>query len=205
MELKDTFCGLVMKYANDQDKAKMLWQEIEVKYSAKKRYYHNLAHLQHMLNVLEPVLNHIDDTDSLLFALFYHDFVYDATSKQNEENSAKAATERLQAIGFPTESIALCSQHIIATKKHEAVTNAATNLLLDADLSILGSTKEEYDAYCHNIRKEYSLYPDLVYKPGRAKVVRYFLEMDYIFKTEYFREMFESSAKNNLKRELAGI
>lgn len=202
MDLKDTFCGLVVKYANNEDKAIVLWQELKEHYSAKRRYYHNLGHLQYMLNVIEPVLHQAQDTDSLLFALFYHDFVYDATSKQNEENSVKAAAERLQTIYFPEEKIVLCSQHIIATKKHETSDCADTNLLLDADLSIFGSSKEEYDSYCRNIRKEYSLYPDLVYKPGRRKVIQHFLKMENIFKTVYFREKFGLKAKSNLKTEL---
>ncbi|MBY8961654.1 hypothetical protein KJK34_02695 [Flavobacterium sp. D11R37] len=202
MDLKDTFRNLVAKYAKDVSLTENLWRELELQYSAKGRYYHTLEHLQHMLNMLVPVLKDTEDTDSLLFALFYHDFVYIATSGQNEENSAKAATKCLKAIGFPEQKITLCCEHIIATKKHENSGNSDTNLLLDADLSILGSSQEEYDIYCKQIRREYAIYPDVIYKPGRRKVIKHFLEMDYIYKTLHFRQLFESKAKSNLKREL---
>lgn len=205
MDLKDTFQNLVAKYAKDVSLTENLWCELELQYSAKGRYYHNLEHLQHMLNMLVPVLKDAEDTDSLLFALFYHDFVYIPTSGQNEEESAKAATKCLKAIGFPVQKITLCCEHIIATKKHENSGNRDTNLLLDSDLSILGSSHEEYDIYCKHIRKEYAIYPDIIYKPGRRKVITHFLEMDYIYKTEHFRQLFESKAKNNLIRELESL
>ena len=56
--------------------------------------------------------------------------------------------------------------------------------------------------YLKNVRKEYSLYPNLVYNPGRKKVLQHFVEMEKIFKTEYFFEKFEAQAKENLKQEL---
>jgi predicted metal-dependent HD superfamily phosphohydrolase len=40
---------------------------------------------------------------------------------------------------------------------------------LDADLSILGKDLDTYLAYTKMIRKEYSIYPDFLYKPGRKK------------------------------------
>ncbi|HET7178254.1 MAG TPA: hypothetical protein VFI14_00955 [Chryseosolibacter sp.] len=54
------------------------------------------------------------------------------------------------------------------------------------------------------MRREYSMYPDFLYRPGRRKVLQYFLDMERIFKTEEFASKFEKQARGNLERELGG-
>ena len=76
------------------------------------------------------------------------------------------------------------------------------NLFTDADFSILGAHWETYSIYSQNVRKEYSIYPDLVYNPGRKKVLKHFLEMTRIYKTDYFYSKLEELAKCNLLGEL---
>jgi len=44
------------------------------------------------------------------------------------------------------------------------------------------------------------VYPDLVYNPGRKKVLNHFLAMDSIFKTDYFYNKFDRQAKENLRK-----
>jgi predicted metal-dependent HD superfamily phosphohydrolase len=94
---------------------------------------------------------------------------------------------------------------ILATKGHTVSTDNDTNLFTDADLSILGESWELYQEYFQKIRKEYAIYPDAVYNPGRTKVLNHFLSMERIFKTDIFHEKFELNAKNNLTRELVHL
>ncbi|MDX2245424.1 MAG: hypothetical protein SF052_01505 [Bacteroidia bacterium] len=77
-----------------------------------------------------------------------------------------------------------------------------TNLFTDADLSILGQKREIYHAYSTNVRKEYAIYPDILYNPGRKKVLQHFLAMEQIFKTPHFQEKYEAQARANLEEEL---
>jgi predicted metal-dependent HD superfamily phosphohydrolase len=93
-------------------------------------------------------------------------------------------------------------QIIIATKKHLAGQGKETDLFLDADLAILGFPANYYEIYTKAIRKEFSMVPDLLYRPGRKKVLRHFLQMDSIFKTESFRDRFERQARINIENEL---
>jgi predicted metal-dependent HD superfamily phosphohydrolase len=55
------------------------------------------------------------------------------------------------------------------------------------------------------VRREYSIYPDLLYKPGRKKVLQHFLNMEHIFKTIHFYTLYEQNARNNLNREIAEL
>jgi predicted metal-dependent HD superfamily phosphohydrolase len=59
-----------------------------------------------------------------------------------------------------------------------------------------------YSDYYKNVRKEYSIYPNLLYNPGRKKVLKHFLAMGKIFKTDYFYQKFEKNARLNLQKEL---
>jgi len=75
-------------------------------------------------------------------------------------------------------------------------------LFTDADLSILGAEWPIYHNYTDQIRQEYAIYPDFMYKPGRKKVLLHFLKMERIFKTDYFYITFEAQAIKNIKQEL---
>lgn len=201
MILKDIFTNLVSKYSQ-KDISEKLWLDIEKHYSLSKRYYHTLQHLESLYTQLESCREQITDWDTVLFSLFYHDIIYKATSKDNEEKSALMAIKALQEINYPKEKIRLCGEQILATKYHTVSADNDTNLFTDADLSILGSNWNTYLEYSKQVRKEYAIYPDFMYNPGRIKVIQHFLGMESIFKTTHFKHEFEKQARENLMQEL---
>ncbi|WET49205.1 hypothetical protein PYS58_22055 [Chryseobacterium indologenes] len=202
MNLKDQFERLCLLFTKDLDLINTLWKEIETRYAEKGRHYHNLLHLENMFIELESIKEKISDFSTVSFSVFYHDIIYNTSSKSNEEKSALKAKERLTELGLHQSNIKIISDQILATKFHERSDDEDTNCLLDADLSILGKNLETYLAYTRMIRKEYSIYPDLLYKPGRKKVLQHFLELDSIFKTEYFKEKYELQARSNIAAEI---
>lgn len=200
--IKTVFIDLVKNYESNDSKIEILWTEIKKNYSKKNRFYHNLSHLENLYSELLNVKNEIEDWDTILFTLFYHDIIYKATSKENEEKSAELAVKRLKEIGFDAEKTQKCFDQIIATKSHEISINNDTNIFTDADLSILGQDWNLYSKYYKNVRKEYSIYPDFLYNPGRKKVLEHFLAMPRIYKTDLFFNKYEINAKLNLEKEL---
>ncbi|WBV60203.1 hypothetical protein PFY12_14340 [Chryseobacterium camelliae] len=202
MNLKERFEQNCLQYTQDKIFIENLWLEIEKKYSEKGRYYHNLEHLDNMFAELDLVKNEVINFTHISFSVFYHDVVYDASSKSNEEKSAEFAKTRLQQLHFNPSDIAEVEYQILATKAHQNSDDKDLNYLLDADLSILGKELETYIDYTKKIRKEYSIYPDLLYRPGRKKVLKHFLAMENIFKTDYFREKYEKQAKKNIEWEI---
>jgi len=202
MSLKGRFIQNCSQFSKDQSIIANLWSEIESKYSEKGRYYHNLEHLENMFLELDSVQNKIQNFTNISFSVFYHDVIYDATSKSNEEKSAEFAEISLKKLNIDPESIEKISEQIIATKFHHKSDDNDINYLLDADLSILGKDWETYFDYTQKIRKEYSIYPDLLYKPGRKKVLKHFLELENIFKTDYFKEKYEMRARKNILFEI---
>lgn len=158
--LKDVFINLLLRYTPDTAHINILWEEIQNHYSEKGRHYHNITHLENLYSELEQCKPEITDWDCILFSLFYHDIVYNTSSKKNEEKSAELAVKRLAEINFDKGRTALCQTHIMATKSHTVSDNNDTNLFTDADLSILGKPWDVYNNYFKQVRKEYALYPD---------------------------------------------
>ena len=144
----------------------------------------------------------IENWDTLLFSLFYHDIIYNPLRQDNEEKSAALAVQRLNALSYAAHKTAHCHAQILATKGHQVSQDADTNFFTDADLSILGADWSTYTAYYKNVRKEYAIYPDFLYSKGRAKVLQQFLQMECIYKTAYFYERFEEQARSNIQKEL---
>lgn len=203
--LQKTFTELLSNYSGNSGLIKEFWNEIREHYSARKRHYHNLRHLEYILAELAAVRNEIRDWDSVLFAVYYHDIMYDPMRSDNEEKSAGLAESRLYDLSVPAVKIRRCKEHILATKQHLGSSDSDTNYFTDADLCILGQDREIYHAYCNNLRKEYADYPGLIYNQGRKRVLRKFLSMDRIFKTDYFFNKYESTARKNIAKELAGL
>jgi predicted metal-dependent HD superfamily phosphohydrolase len=204
MTLQEAITDAVQRYGGDRAVADALWQEAMRHYQSRGRTYHTLAHLEQVYRVLIPVQDRIDDWDSVLFAILYHDYIYDVHRHDNEEKSADFARERLARLNFPPERIALCADMIVATKGHMAADVSDINYFTDADLCILGADGPAYSGYAIAVRQEYSIYPDMLYRPGRRKILERFLKMDCLFKTVEFYERYETQARINLARELGG-
>lgn len=203
--LKEKFCSLISLYTQDKVLQEELWKEIETNYSDSGRHYHNLHHLENLLIELDECKPHIKNETTVLFALFYHDIIYNVNKKDNEEQSALLAAQRMQQLHCNSKLIEEVKEMILATKTHHVSDNNDINLFTDADLSILGKDISVYFDYGKQIRKEYKIYPDLLYKPGRRKVLEQFLDMEHIFKTEIFRNKYEAAARENIKEELTAL
>lgn len=199
--IKDEFLKTVSSYTATPGEKDILWKEIETRYAEKSRHYHTLTHIESLMLELIPVKGSFTSWPVVVFATVYHDIIYKASKSNNEEKSADFAEERLRCIAVPPELIDRCRDFIIATKRHEPF-DSEIDLFTDADLSILGSDSTTYQSYTRQIRKEYSIYPDVLYKPGRKKVLLHFLDMPFIYKTEFFRDKYEDKARRNLEEEL---
>lgn len=187
-------------FTDDKQEINRLWAAIELAYSAKNRHYHSLLHLENLLAELEPVRQSINDWNLTILCIGYHDLVYNSKRSDNEEKSAGLfATDLHQHLDAAL--IEKGHKMILATKGHAETLDNDTDYFTDADLSILGAIPERYREYSKQIRKEYSIYPDFIYKKGRRQVLKHFLDMETIFKTVYFSERYEAAAMQNLKDE----
>jgi predicted metal-dependent HD superfamily phosphohydrolase len=191
------------QYASPDHFIDNCWDEIVAAYTHPSRFYHNLGHLRGMLKEMNSISESIKNPEIQLFALYYHDFVYKVPGKYNEHKSALAFQKRIGKTRFP--HVPKVMELIEATKYHIKASDLTTNIFLDLDLSILGKSKAEYREYRLNIHKEFGRYPDFLFRRKRKKVLERFIDMDFIFKTDHFRNRYELRARENILGELAEI
>jgi len=201
MNLDRIYSELLSNIGFSANEIQKNWMDLEKAYSKKSRHYHNLAHIKDMIASFDTYRDQLQNPNEILFSIFYHDVVYSASKKDNEHKSAE------YALSILSENIQLDKQlvfdAICATQQHQHNIIEDINWLIDFDLKILARDWDDYKIYFEQIRKEYSIYPDFLYKPGRAKALKHFLEHEFIFQTEEFRKLYEEKARNNIEKEIS--
>ncbi|WP_281232486.1 HD domain-containing protein [Flavobacterium gelatinilyticum] len=201
MNLNKIYTDLLLNIGFEDNEIQQNWTDLEKAYSNKSRHYHNLTHLKEMIASFEIYRDQLQNPNEILFSIFYHDFVYSASKKDNELKSAEFA------LAILPENISLNKQlvfdAICATQQHQHNSIEDINWLIDFDLKILAKDWEDYKIYFEQIRKEYRIYPDFLYKPGRAKALKHFLEYEFIFQTNEFRGLYEEKARRNIEKEIS--
>lgn len=200
INLQKRFTALLSDIGFTEELANSKWLELEKAYSKKNRHYHNLNHLTEMITEFDAHATKLKHPNEVLYSIFYHDYIYNSSKKGNELKSAEFADKILPKEANIDSKIVF--DMILATKDHQCNNVEDEKWLIDFDLKILSKDWEAYQVYLEQIRKEYSIYPDFLYKPGRKKALEHFLENDFIFQTEEFRALYESKARENIRQEI---
>lgn len=202
----ETLCSRIA--SNHPEWKEEVWKELLRHYNHPSRHYHNFQHLAAILNAVNGHSEHLQEPDNIRLATWFHDLIYQFTSKDNEARSAERARERLEEIQYPESDIQTIERLILRTKDHYRVEEGESydlQFFLDCDLGILAVGEEAYSRYMKAIRAEYKMVPDLLYKPNRKKVLKDYFNQPWVFRTAWFRDQFESRAKANLAKEMEAL
>ena len=187
-----------------------LLSKLKARYGEAQRAYHTWAHIEALLSHFHDLSDHMHDKTRVLWALYWHDVVYDPTRGDNEAVSA----DMLRADGkdlIPDETLEEAAIIIEATAKHqlpESLTHKALSdaaVFLDMDLSILAARTDVFDAYEEHIRFEYSFVPIEAYTAARANILKGFLTREHLYFTDICRDKWETKARVNLARSIARL
>lgn len=190
--------------------------ELAAAYAAPGRHYHDLRHVEALNGLAANCAEEIADRDAVEAAIWFHDAVYDARRRDNEERSAALAEARL-AGRADAGRIARIAAMIRATAGHalpgglfsgdlaDAAARHDCALFLDMDLSILGSPEADFDAYDAAVRREYDWVSDEQWRHGRRAVLAGFLARPAIYLTARFKASHETAARHNLARAIAQL
>jgi predicted metal-dependent HD superfamily phosphohydrolase len=207
--LRSRWHALTARLGYAQVASSALFDELAQAYSAPGRHYHNLGHIAQLLELLDQHGQELRGRDAMEFAIFFHDTVYVPIRSDNEAASAALARTRLTALGGAETLVREVERLILATRHGTALADAVSDpdlaLLLDLDLSILGAERAAYAAYAAAIRREYAVVPDLIYRPGRRRVLAEFLGRPRIYATPRLYEAWEAAARANLEWESAAL
>ena len=188
-----------------------LLAELVGRYSEPQRFYHTSRHLEECFAALDPAALLATRLAEVELAVWFHDAIYDPRAHDNEERSAHWAEQELLAVGVDEDAAARVAGLVLATK-HDAAPAAAlepgsadAQLLVDVDLSILGSDQPRFTEYEQQVRQEYAWVPDELFRPGRARILTLFLERSSIYSTAWFAGRLEEKARRNLSLALQNL
>lgn len=203
LDLWQTWNNLVSKYSADESLVAGLYKELLDHYREPHRYYHNLGHIEALVQLYVQQEGALRKPDVVLFSIYYHDVIYTPGRGDNEHQSALLAGNALKQLGVPATTIEEVQGYIEATRNHKLPPDAEPDLQLfiDLDLSILAAGREEYVAYLHNVRKEYSYLTTEHFALGRRAFLQQMLTQPTIYYTESFRDK-EEAARKNMQWEL---
>jgi len=202
------FIEVGFKYTHDLEFLDSLFLDVFKKYSSKGRHYHTMTHIYRLCRNWSRFKHKLNNKDAVFFAIIYHDIIYKPTKKDNEEMSAEyfltlAMRKKFDAdIAFIQNVVDLIKITKHGSENSEFIKlNKDFKYMLDFDLEIIGEPKKEiYNWYREGVRKEYRIYPNFLYKPGRKAVLESFLK-NKIYLTEEFK-IREKNAKKNLQNEI---
>ena len=180
-----------------------LGKDLLGRWSEPHRRYHNAEHLEAVLGRLDQLGG---ATVAVTLAAWYHDAVYDPARDDNEAASAALALATLPGLGVDQATVSEVGRLVKLTATHRPEpADRAGALLCDADVAVLGGTREEYAAYRLAVRAEYGGLDEPSWRRGRSSVLRSLLDRDPLFSTAEGRRRWEQAARANLGGELADL
>lgn len=179
-----------------------MYDDLLSKYNQKHRHYHNSNHIRAALKHLDDAKDIASDYNAVEIALWFHDGIYKVFSSTNELDSANWATTFLENNGMVAIFKDKVHTLIMATLHDAAPTDSDEKLIVDIDLSILGSTPSTYLLFEGWIRKEYKLVPSPIYKKKRKEVLTGFLNRKRIYSHDFFYDKLEHQARENITQAI---
>ena len=174
-------------------------------YSQEHRHYHTCKHIEHCLREFDSAPHVAHEPSEVEFALWFHDAIYDPYSSGNEEKSADWACLLLRKHGASSARVDRVRAHIMATCHDAQPAALDSQLVVDIDLSILGSDEITYADFERTVREEYRWIPSLVFRRRRAQILESFISRARIYSTEPFHTRYESQARRNLEATISAL
>ncbi len=185
-----------------------LQAELMAAWSEPHRHYHDQRHLRECLALWAHWRGHCEQPGEVAIALWFHDAIYDPRDGSNELNNAAWAARSLTRAGTDSDTVQRVHDLVMATQ-HKAPAALGSSpdarLLVDIDLSILGSPAERFERYDQDVRKEYVWVPGFRYQEARAQVLQNFLDRPRLYHGEAAVALLEGRARINLAAALSRL
>ena len=188
-----------------------LQAELMTAWSEPHRHYHDQRHLRECLALWMRWREHSERPGEVAIALWFHDAIYDPRDGSNELNSAAWVARSLTRASADSDTVQRVHDLVMATQ-HGATPETApaapgssldAQLLVDIDLSILGSPAERFGRYDQDVCKEYAWVTGFRYQEARAQVLQSFLDRPRLYHGGHAVALLEAQARINLAAALS--
>lgn len=140
------------------------------------RHYHNLNHLNELLDKINKAKNNISEKlyEKLVLTALFHDVVYDPCNTDNEEKSSEFFLSLCE--NKSNSDILEINQCILDTKSHN-YTSKLSEIFCEMDMSIVESNLEKLLEWEEGIKMEFvPCFGEESYKNGRLKFLESLLD-----------------------------
>ncbi len=166
---------------------------LALRYAEPQRHYHTWTHILACFDARDALES--QPSTAVDLALLFHDAVYDPLAADNEERSAELLIEEGRR-AWMDERVLQRARRLIGATKHDGVADdEQACVVVDSDLSILGTAPDVFAEYERQVRAEYAMVDDASYAAGRAAVLRSFLGRDTIYATRRRQRLWEANAR----------
>lgn len=174
-------------------------------YSSPGRFYHTLAHIEDCLSIFDQTIYLAAHPEEIELAIWFHDAVYDPRRDDNEQKSAEWAKTVLRQFALDPDVSVRVADAIHTTRHSGEPKSSDSKLIVDVDLSILGREPAVFWRYEENIQKEYAWVPEPLFRQKRTEILSGFLDRPWIYFHRTYQDLFEETARENLKRAIAQL
>ncbi|MBU2986592.1 hypothetical protein KO528_14610 [Saccharophagus degradans] len=181
------------------------YTQLRAAYTEPHRFYHTLQHINACLIHLDNTERLATEPDHIALALWFHDAIYQPFSTNNEQQSSDWAQRFLVGLNASPALIDNVYRLIMATAHNSEPQHDDERLIVDIDLTILGAPPTIFEEFEQNIRNEYKRVPTFIYKPKRKKILQQFLARSRLYYFDYFFDMFETQARENLNNVISKL
>jgi len=177
-----------------------VFSDLVGRYNQKRRYYHNLNHIAHLLKLWQENKTALQDPLAVFLAIWFHDAVYRPGSLSNEQKSAELVKKLFAHTTMSGCLIDKVQTLVMATRLHYGE-DRDSQIFIDFDLAILGEPSSVYRRYVFGVFKESSM-PNAIFAPLRRRWLLKMLDRPRLFNAMPGQEIYEVGARENLKMEL---
>lgn len=187
-----------------------LFEDVVRAYGEPGRRYHSMEHIEHCIRQLELVQRELgpsaglegDQVDAVEFGIWYHDVVYVTRAKDNEARSADLFAQIAEGV---LDAARIDDVHrIIMATLHLAKPHQADEcLMVDIDLSSFGMKWDHFRRDSVAVRTEMGHQSEAEFSRGHARFLNNLMARDSVYSTEFFRDLYETRARENIERYLS--
>ncbi len=198
--LKARFLGLWEHYfGSSEPTGESVLNRLVALYAQSHRHYHTLDHIQHCLRLFDQVAEWLQEPHAVELALWFHDAIYVSGAKDNERRSADLFLEYANA-RTDTAFQQRIDDLVMVTTHTGLPSRSDEQFIVDIDLSSFGLPWEAFMRDGLRIRAEFAEVADDDYYPGHLRFLRGLSERPSFFFTDYFRQRYEHTARENIQR-----
>jgi predicted metal-dependent HD superfamily phosphohydrolase len=189
----------------DSPELRRLHGDVLGRYSEPHRHYHTAQHLVECFQKVRDIISLAEHPAEVHVGLWFHDAIYDTRRHDNEERSAEWARSAARELGADAESAQRIYDLIMFTRHAVEPVGLDAQVLVDADLSILGAPPARFQEYETQVRREYGWVPEATFRSTRARILKEFLGRPRLYCTAQFRERYDAQARRNLQDSLGSL